>query len=133
MSGDEGLSGIEEFYEKFEKAHKTKVPRLIRKNLELMGYSSYTIGKMSLDDISTMESSIWQTLQDTGVPEDDYIKYLAPFDKNPSKFRFLPGPKQVLLDLISFAKPQTTSLQSGISSKKRKAPINFVTNREKGE
>lgn len=56
-----------------------------------MGYTKYTLAMLSEDDVTRMEKSVYETLEDLDIPKIDYEKYLGGFMKKPTKFRLLSG------------------------------------------
>lgn len=90
------------FFTSFEKNKNTTIPEIVKNVLVLMDYTKFTIGKLTDTDITNLEKSVPDLLVDLGIQQEDLSKYLGRFTKNPKKFKFLPGQKIVLLELVSF-------------------------------
>lgn len=128
MSGD-----LEEVFDKFEVKTKCKLNDHLKNILILMGYSTFTLSKINESDLSNIELSLFEIMQDMDIVQQDYEKYLGPFSKKSEKFRFLPGHKSILMELIHFCKPKDSFLQFPEKCGKRKEAFHYSTSQEKGK
>lgn len=121
-----------------ETAELTNLPIIVKNILELTEHKKITIAKLTESDISNLEKSIPPLLEDLEISEADYPQYLGRFSKNPSKFKFLPGQRSILLELVGFCN-QSTFLNAGSNKSenkpstalKRKANSDLISERGK--